>query len=650
MHASEEESRDTSGGGATSGGSHPGNHNTEGVSAERKAHGELVSEYLRADPSELRDPLRPIPALQEVIAVCTSLEAGRLAPQQQDRRSLMADAQRSLTALGEEFRRELQPTLHDYFHGELADLPDLLNDAPGVVRLRAVTRALLERVKRPSTAAAAWRDLVSAVTAGTEIEVCRLRAVQFRETQEVLGHEWVWREQRLRELASEGSFTDCEELLALPPARSAEVAWFIFANADIPDGYLRVGQVQFFSHRLWPEAVTDRDFVSRLVDAEFPAELDERALRDLTPRDGADAHVYARIELSGPRAEDGRNPYFHGQPPEQWARDLVSAIVAAGTFRVGGSAWKLLSGAALYHGEIRDRSGSHGNWSVSQPFDDPDGLEAARRARHPLHEGTGEALEELEPQVAELLAQHDPAAQEALAEVRWYESVRAQPDPAQRLVLHVRAFERALPTSRTLLWNDAVKRYLREFWALDEFRRQLFRLAHGSEFLLSHHRPQELERLEQWLIHEEHQRFSVSLGAFLRVAAEIAPLLPQSARIERRQVRDAAGWASSALSTREAITLLEQRFDVLLARALRQRNFIVHGIATVRGVVATIEPFIAGLAASIVAQAVHGVAVGEDVRDALERGRAHERRTLWRLEHEAESVDQVLFGVDDLEF
>jgi hypothetical protein len=578
--------------------------------------------------------------------VCRSLEAGQQAPQQQDRRSLRADAQSSLTALGQEFKRELQPALRDYFHGELADLPELLDDAPGVVRLRAATLALLDRVQRPSAAQAAWRDLVSAVTAGADIEVCRRRAVQLREIQEVLGHEWVWCERRLRELASEGSFTDCEELLSLPPARSAQVAWFIFANADIPDGYLRVGQVQFFSHRLWPEAVTDRDFVSRLADADFPAELDDNALRDLTPRDGADAHMYARVELSGPRAEDSRNPYYHGQPPEQWARDLVSGIVAAGTFRVGGSAWKLLAGAALYHGDLRNTSGSHGNWSGSRPFDDADTLEAARTVRHPLLEGTGEALEELEPRVAELLAERDPAAQEALAEVRWYESVRAQPDPAQRVVLHVRAFERALPTSSTLPWNDAVKRYLREFWALDQFRRHLFYLAHASEFLLSHHCPEELERLEQWLVHEGPQRFSVSGAAFLRVAAEIAPLLPRTARIERRQVRVAAKWAASAPSTREAIAQLEQRFDLLLARALRQRNFIVHGIATVSEVVATIEPFIARLAASIVAQAVRGVTVGEDISVALERGRARERRTLWRLE-QRESVDRVLYGVED---
>jgi hypothetical protein len=327
--------------------------------------------------------------------------------------------------------------------------------------------------------------------------------------------------------------------------------------------------------------------------------------------------------------------------------DLVGVEVAGvGEHRRGGSAWKLLSGAALYHGEIRDRSRSHRDWTGSYPFDDPERLDAARSARHPLHEGTGEALEELEPQVAELLAQRDPGAQEVLAEVRWYERVRAQPDPAQRVVLHVRAFERTLPTSRTLPWNDAVKRYLREFWALDQFRRRLFYLAHASEFLLSHHRPQELERLEQWLFHEGQHRFSVDGGAFLRVAAEVAGLLP-------RPPASSAGKYAMPPSGRRQLrrrarpSQLEQRFDVLLARALRQRNFIVHGIATVPEVVATIEPFIASLAASIVAQAVHGVAVGEDISVALELGRAHVRRTLWRLEQQAESVDRVLYGRED---
>ena len=49
-----------------------------------------------------------------------------------------------------------------------------------------------------------------------------------------------------------------------------------------------------------------------------------------------------------------------------------------------------------------------------------------------------------------------------------------------RVVLHVRAFERALPRTGGEHWNDAVKRYFREFWALDSFASALFEIAHAS--------------------------------------------------------------------------------------------------------------------------------------------------------------------------
>jgi hypothetical protein len=155
VRASCEQSQDAGAGPATPPGSRPEDITPTGASSEVNAHGELVSEYLGSDPIELPDPLRPMSALQEVVALCTSLEGGRQAPQPRDRRSLKADAQHSLTALGRELRRELQPALHDYFHGDLAYLPDLLDDTPGVVRLRAVTQALLERVRRPAAAQAA---------------------------------------------------------------------------------------------------------------------------------------------------------------------------------------------------------------------------------------------------------------------------------------------------------------------------------------------------------------------------------------------------------------------------------------------------------------------------------------------------------------
>jgi hypothetical protein len=241
------------------------------------AQAALLEEYLRVEPDAVTHILRPLAALREVIAVCESVRGGRQPPQPNDRRSLANDVQLSLASLGDQAKRALQPTLHDYCHGELAEFCELFDDRGGVVRLLNATKILVDRLRRPVCSQALWRDLLALVRAGVEPELCRLRVLQLRELEESLGHEWIWRRSSLRELVRAGSFANCEEVLALPPDRTARVAWFIFANADIPDGYLRVGQVQFFSHRLWPEAVTDCDFMARFSDAEFlPSSMNTR--------------------------------------------------------------------------------------------------------------------------------------------------------------------------------------------------------------------------------------------------------------------------------------------------------------------------------------------------------------------------------------
>ena len=532
-----------------------------------RAHGQLLAEYLRTEPRDIVHVLRPLAALDEVIAVCESVTGGRQPPQPHDRTTLRSDVQQALTALGRELRRELEPTRSAYYHHEMM----------------------------------------------------------------------------VRELSRAGEFDDAEEVLSFPPPRSAQVAWFIFANADIPDGYLRVGQVQFFSHRLWPEAVISREFMGRIPEAEFPAELDDWALEQIKPHDEAGAFVYARVELVGPRAQGSRNPWAHGRPTHEWACELVSGIVEAATFRLGGSAWKLLSGVAVYSGTVSDASGTFGNWSGSWPFADPDVYE---RPGRPLAEGTGEALESLEPRFAELLAEADETVRDAVREVRWYEAARQQADPAQRVVLHVRAFERALPTPGSERWNDAVKRYFREYWAIDRLEQEIFNLARQADWVVRHYRFDELERLEQWVVHEG-ERFTVFYAPFLRMAAQILPLIPQHYRLERRRLRQAVKWAADPAAARARIGEHEQRFDTLLDRALRQRNAVLHGVKTVPDVVASVDRFVARVAGYIVAQSVHGAGAGDDLVEAIERGRDHARRTLWRLDQGETPVAVVLFGVED---
>jgi hypothetical protein len=385
--------------------------------------------------------------------------------------------------------------------------------------------------------------------------------------------------------------------------------------------------------------------MSTFGDLDFPHELSDRLAEDMQPKDGAQAHVYARVELTGPRAMGSKNPWAHARPAEEWARELVTSIVEAATFNTGGSRWTLLSGALLYHGTIAHDGDILSSWSGSPSFVDPSVLDENRRFMPPIKEGTGEALESLDHRFAERLAAQESSAVDAVAEVRWYEAARHRSDAAQRIALHVRAFERALPLAGNERWNDAVKRYFREFWALDVFDSILFNLATSSDFALRTHGI-ELAGIEEWVIHDG-DRFSVALGTVLREAQQIERLLPAEFRLERRAARRAARWAANPTAVRDHISLLEQHFDILLNRALRQRNAVIHGVKTVPDVLASVDSFVARLAAYIVAQAVLGAGAGDELVEALERGRQSSRQVIWRLSQGHTPVEQVLYGPED---
>jgi len=601
---------------------------------------QLICECLASNPASVADPITPVAALREVCAVCESIEAGRQAPGAGDRSSLKADVRQSLASLGAELKAQLQPALKDYLGSELSELPRLLDDAPGVVRLQTTTRSLLDRLRRPACAQAAWRDLVRGASNGIDPQRCRMFALQLREIDEGLGHEWRGREQRLRELARMGHFDECEELLAYPPRRSAKVAWFIFSNADIGSEYLRVGQVQFFSHRLWPECVLKREFMERYgEDNEFPAELDEFALKYISPGDQGESHVYARVELTGSRAEGAHNPVAHSRQPQAWARELVSGIVDAGTFMIGGTSWRLLDGVMVYHGPDPE-SPTHG-WDGTLEFHDPDRF-SWKPLPHPLRERTGKALEELPSRFAELLAEGNTGARDALAEVHWFEAARGQNNSAQRLVLFVRGFELTLPTRRTFRWADAARHYMRDGWALNSLATDVFELAWRAEHDLKKRPGNPPTGLEQWVVHDGDE-FTVTYAPFLRMIDQIAERLSKHSQIQR-EVRALAGWINDPAKTASRLDSRANLFDRLLARSVRQRNAVVHGIKTIQEVVATVEPFISRLAASLAAQAVLSAAEGEKTLTSLENQRANSRRRLWLLRHGKGPVDRVLFG------
>jgi hypothetical protein len=607
---------------------------------------QALDTYLDCYATDLPYTLRPVAALREVVAVCDSIAGGRSAPHAGDRRSLQADVQAALTWIGGELADELQPGLSDFLGGELRSLTELLADTGGSARLGAAAAALMDRLLRPAALEAAWRDLLTAVDHGTEVDRTGHLALVLRELDEGLGHEWLLRKSRFRDLALENQPTGTGDFFGGASAKPAKVAWFVFADADLVDDYLRIGQIQFFSHRVWPDAIATEAYFEKVDEGEVAGELDANAVRLFRIEDSSETYVYARVELSGPRAEPSRTPEAHGRSSEDWARELVSAVVDAGTFPTGGSAWRLLAGAAVYHGRITDASGTSGNWSGSYPFIDPTAHERVRRRFvYPPRGTPEEALAALDPRFAELAAEEDPGAIHAVEEVRWYEAARRQPDPAQRLVLHVRAFERALPISPTFRWTEAVSHYLGEFWAIDEFANEVFGLAYSDHQALTYQEGSPIESLEKWLTVGQGS-FSVALGTFMREAAQIHPKLLRQDRVARRRTKEVARWQDDQGEALRRIQKWEQRFTYLLARAVRQRNATVHGVRTVPEVVASVDPFIARVASFVVTHTIASASTGSSFVELLSRERAQSRRVLWRLGQGDAASDEILFGAE----
>ena len=159
---------------------------------------------------------------------------------------MRADVEGSLADLGAELTAHLKPTLTDFVHGELAAVVDLLEQPGGPARLVGATDALRREFVTPQASVAAWEDLVASVRAGQDDESIARRALQLRELEEAQGHEWLWRSRAIRERVSESSTSAVGEFLATPVEPTAQIVWFIFGDADVLDGYLRVGQVRSF--------------------------------------------------------------------------------------------------------------------------------------------------------------------------------------------------------------------------------------------------------------------------------------------------------------------------------------------------------------------------------------------------------------------
>lgn len=594
--------------------------------------------WLCEPPSPAARLLGPVSGLRELRVVTDASARGQGLASTGDRASLAGDCQAALDGIGPALKAHLGPRLKDFRRTILAELTALLGDAAGSRRAGQATLAMLAALREQGAAVAAWDDCVTCFVDGSEpLEVCGARVMQLREVVEARGHDWAARSQKLAELLQHDDPNFAREVAGLPPIDDVRAAWVAFDEAELSEGALRRGPLQFFDSNAWPQAALAEDPATGQPVA---PELDEDVLRQLRAPTLNGRLVWCRVTLKGAAAvEPGEDAAL--LPPHERARELALAVVEAATFRLGGSRWKLQTGALLV------REG--GDTLMQDRFEDPDRRRSLRGFRDPRSDPTSGALDDLDAGFVAAVASGLPHAQEAIQEVRWYEAAEAAPDPAQRLALHVRALEHALPIVAGETWVDPARRYLREHWVHDRLNRIVFQLAHSAASELRYVDPAAVDELEQFVVWDEDDvgRFTVSYASTGRHAAAIADRLPRRLWHLRRAFRE----LHKVMTTHEAALAwlddLGREFDTFLNRSVRQRNAIVHGVGTHPAVVESVVGFVAQLSAYVVAQTVHRVSSQRDPLGEFELGRAQALVVRDELARAERPVPQILWAPRD---
>src|SRR5579875_1587262 len=325
---------------------------------------------------------------------------------------------------------------------------------------------MLHQLGSVRTVLAAWEDLVAAVVDNsTPNRQIALRVAQLAEMIELHGRSWDSSiTYALSEHAAKNQLAEAEDLLRRPPFLGAEIVWLAFGNAHLRQGYQRLGAIQFFDMRF---SLADLRNGSAELDAfddfEKAPELTDELVHKMFFEVHAEAHVLARVELTGP----------HGLPapldrPIRRARQLAHSVVEAAGFLNGGSQWELLEGGAAFGG---------GKYMGTLNFRDPSELARRAATTHPTHELTGFGLTQLPAAFGSAIRREDPTALRATTELDWHQQTSRIPSTAMRVAQRIRVFETqwvAGGSGQFGSWEEHVRHYLRDQWCWHEIHDALF--------------------------------------------------------------------------------------------------------------------------------------------------------------------------------
>jgi hypothetical protein len=541
-----------------------------------------------------------------------------------DRGSLVCDLDLAVAGVGSRLEAATSPSLRQLRAATVVELGRIMDDAAACRAHSSAVRDVLDQLRRPETVEAAWHDVLAAFAdPATSNATCSLRIAQLVELVGLRGRDWAGFKDGLSQRVAKGALDEARELVIAAPPGNVEVAWVAFGNAHIRDGYRRVGQVQFFDKRYTPQDIRDGCTALRERPEFDPApELTDEVIEWHFHEVEAEHYVLARVEMAGPRA---KLPTAGTGRPIAWARRLVSEIVEAAGFLIGGTGWVLLDGGSIFTAS-GDRAGTLG-------FADPAVHKARKQFKVPRNELTAYALPELPPAFVDALAEDDATARHAAAELDWHRAAARVEEVAMRLSLRVRGFETQWvtgPGGEFASWENGVRHYLRDQWCWDQIIGALFDAITSIEtppHPLRLRGVKSTERLqaafaEAWTTESgTYSTYTWKPGVALRLARRVAEDFVAGS-IGRRRWRELDRAGRTGQAAQEWWSRRRRAFDVLLNRAVRQRNNIVHGQALVPDVVDSAEPFLATLSSGLVRRWIDAAAGGTTVEDAIETARA----------------------------
>jgi hypothetical protein len=598
-----------------------------------------------------------VTAVRELKLAAVAAIAGRIMEAPSDRESIRDDVTLALGNVGRCLAKAISPVI-EQLRRDLGQIPALLAEASSAPIVRASADAVLEALRAPGFASAAWVDARESFEKNKSASVRELRVRQLAELVELRGGDWASIAQRARgclfgdrpslaevgaveapadaefwsvpvELSADEYFAHAHAAILSDPDEGEVVAWLCVAPAALRSPHAEIGGVELFSHELWPDAITGQSVEADV--GPYP-EFDDDFYKHLFLEMPEEPFVLVRLPLGlgvvGGAAER--------------ARAIASDLIRVARPR---SRWKLIDGAAVF------LLGEHSGW-FGKPLA---GRAIERQAvfgrlRAPS-DISGVLLLQVADEAVTGLLTGEQTIMSAVRDIEWWEAVTSLPDRTQQLALGIRLVERLLPKPPKGSWVVACERYLKRIWQDHMSLSLIADVAESAIEILEGPIPtqgQPTPWRDRLYARTGPLGYELNLReTLLAIPDMLEALVPMRDSMQRAYIQEFARLAKTPQDWSRYVQYLGKQFDTLLRRAARQRNAIVHGADTDAVMVRSVSPFVQWLEAAVVQRQLQAAVRGADFLTQLEQENSVIRSYMHRLEIGKPVADTIFANYED---